>query len=146
MKSKKNLSATARISIPFHDCDPFNIVWHGHYIKYFEAAREVFGKDFEFDYSAFYDKGFATPIIHAEADYKRPLRYRDVALITATFVKTDAAKIIFHYEIKNEKTGELICTGNTVQVLVAAKTMELLLTIPDFLETWMLQVGLTNES
>jgi acyl-CoA thioester hydrolase len=31
--------ATVELEVPFHDCDPLGIVWHGHYYRYFDAAR-----------------------------------------------------------------------------------------------------------
>ena len=36
---KKELQATVEIRVPFHDVDGMQIVWHGHYYKYFEVAR-----------------------------------------------------------------------------------------------------------
>ena len=27
------------LEVPFHDVDPMGIVWHGHYYRYFDAAR-----------------------------------------------------------------------------------------------------------
>ena len=27
------------LEIPFYDLDPMNVVWHGNYVKYLEAAR-----------------------------------------------------------------------------------------------------------
>ena len=36
--------------------------------------------------------------------------------------KTDAAKIIFDYVIRNERTNEIICKGTTTQVFAAAGT------------------------
>lgn len=142
--NQPEFSATARLEIPFNDCDPLNIVWHGNYIKYFELAREAFGQKYDFDVLHFYDQGFATPIVHASANYKRPLRYRDVALIKAVWRHTDAAKVIFDYEIKKEGSDELICHGNTIQVIVAAKTMELALTVPDFIKQWQARIGMAN--
>jgi len=138
----KDLIATARITVKFNECDPLGIVWHGNYLKYFEEGREAFATKYNFDYYSFYNKGYSTPLIHAETTFKKPLRYRDVALVEVHFKKTDAAKIIFHYNVKNEATGELICTGSTTQVFVTNGTMELSLIVPDFINVWMKEMGL----
>ncbi len=137
----KELKAVARIKVRFHECDPLGIVWHGNYLKYFEDARDAFAEKYGFDLYSFYERGYATPLIHSEATYKRPLRYKDVAFVEAHYIRTDAAKIIFHYKIKNE-SGDLICTGSTTQVFVTNGAMELALTVPDFINDWMQQVGL----
>ncbi len=141
-KNGKQLSATARIEVRFNECDPMGVVWHGNYIKYFEEGREAFGKKYNFDYMDFFRKGVLTPIVHVESNYKKPLRYKDVALVETSFHFTEAAKIIFHYKIFNEATGELACSGNTIQVFVTDGNMELLLTRPDFINDWLKQVGL----
>ena len=31
--------ATVEITVPYHDCDPGGVVWHGNYLRYFDAAR-----------------------------------------------------------------------------------------------------------
>ena len=142
MPKQKDLVAKARIKVRFNECDPLGIVWHGNYLKYFEEAREAFGEKYNFDYYSFYHKGYSTPLIHSEATYKKPLRYRDIAIVEIHFKKTEAAKIIFHYKITNEANGDLICSGSTTQVFVTNGTMELSLIVPDFISEWMKEVGL----
>ena len=29
------------LDVPFFDCDPLGVVWHGHYFKYLELARSA---------------------------------------------------------------------------------------------------------
>ena len=79
------------------------------------------------------------PIVHVNCDYKRPLVYRDVALVETTYRNTPAAKIIFDYVIRKESTHELICKGSTTQVFVNKDNMKLSLVVPDFFSAWMAQ-------
>jgi len=37
--SNDNTSCDIRLTVPFHDLDPMNMVWHGNYLKYFDVAR-----------------------------------------------------------------------------------------------------------
>ncbi|MCW3125494.1 MAG: 4-hydroxybenzoyl-CoA thioesterase [Bacteroidetes bacterium] len=141
MTKSKELKASAKIKVRFNECDPLGIVWHGNYLKYFEEGREAFGEKYNFDYYDFYNKGYSTPVIHAETTFKKPLRYKDTAIVEVHFIRTEAAKIIFHYKIKNE-AGDVICTGSTTQVFVTNGSMELSLTVPDFITDWMQEVGL----
>ena len=39
MRKKGVLQETVNIDVPFFDVDMMDVVWHGHYIKYFEVAR-----------------------------------------------------------------------------------------------------------
>ena len=44
MTEKNNiLSVTKPFEIRFSEVDSMGVVWHGHYVKYFEDAREAFG-------------------------------------------------------------------------------------------------------
>jgi len=40
---KTELNSTTKIQVRFNEADPLGIVWHGHYIRYFEDGREAFG-------------------------------------------------------------------------------------------------------
>jgi acyl-CoA thioester hydrolase len=142
LKEKPTISSISKIEIRFSDCDPLGIVWHGNYVKYLEDGREAFSKEHGFDNLEFYLKGYSTPIVSIHCDYKKPLTYRDVALVKTTYRDTKAAKIIFDYVIYKEATGEVICTGQTTQVFVEKDTMTLLLTNPDFIEDWKTEKGL----
>ncbi len=136
------LTATARIEIRFNECDPLGIVWHGNYVNYFQEGREAFGKKYNLSYLDMFQKGFATPIIHLQTDFKKTLQYKDVALVETTLRSTPAAKIIFDYIIKNEKTGDLVCRGTTTQVFVTGTKMELSLTVPEVFAQWKKQYNL----
>lgn len=136
MKHEHSLTAETKMTVRFNECDPLGIVWHGNYAKYFEEGREAFCREHGLDYLDLYNKGFSTPLIHMAYDFKRPLRYRDVAMIQTNFRKTPAAKIIFDYIIRNEKTGELVCTGSTTQVFVENGTMTLMMISPEPFSEW----------
>ncbi len=142
MKHPHTLSAVARIEVRFNECDPLGIVWHGNYVKYFEEGREAFGKKYQLDYMEMYHKGYATPIVHLQTDFKKTLQYREVALVETVMRPTEAAKIIFDYIIRREKDGELICKGSTTQVFVSAGSMVLALVVPDFFVDWKRKTGI----
>ncbi len=55
--------------------------------------------------------------------------------ITITYRPTDAAKIVFDYEIKNPETGDLLATGHSVQVFMDLN-YQLVWINPDFYEEW----------
>lgn len=130
------LSATHEILVRFNEADPLGIVWHGHYVRYFEDGREAFGKTFGISYMDFYRNGLAVPIVSVQCDYKKPLRYGDVVEIRTTYEPTAAAKLVFHYELYQREKNTLVARGTSTQVFVDAKTFELHLTPPPFFEQW----------
>jgi len=137
----KALSKMAEIDVRFSEVDSLRIVWHGHYIKYLEEARESFGKDYKIGYCDVEKAGFVTPIVKVDIDYKKQLRYGDTALVEATYVDSEAAKLIFDYVIKRKSNNEIIATARTIQVFLFLESRELSLNQPDFMIDWKKQNG-----
>lgn len=124
------------VTIRFNEADPLGIVWHGHYIRYFEDGRESFGKRYGISYLDFYHQGFAVPVVSVQCDYKKPLRYGDTVIVETTYLDSAAAKLKFEYKIFDTKNKMLVATGSSVQVFVEAKTFDLQLTMPQFFKEW----------
>ncbi|HPM30278.1 MAG TPA: acyl-CoA thioesterase [Chryseolinea sp.] len=133
---RKSLSYRTEMNVRFNEADPLGIVWHGHYLRYFEDGREAFGKAYGLSYLDVYQQGFAVPVVSAECHYKKPLRYGDHMIIETTCVNVASAKLTFEYKIFDAATTGLVAHGSTVQVFVDAKTFDLQLTNPDFFENW----------
>ncbi len=134
------LCVASEIRIRFNETDPLGIVWHGNYITYFEDGREAFGREHGISYLDVKANGFATPIVKSSCEHKLPLKYGDIATIETTFIDSPAAKMIFIYKIYNPQ-GQIVCTGETVQVFTDDNG-ELYLTTPQFFEDWKKKVGL----
>lgn len=130
------LTNTTEIPVRFNEADPLGVVWHGHYVRFFEDGREAFGKEFGLTYLDFYGAGIAVPIVSIHCDYKRPLRYGDTMLVKTIFKPLVAAKLQFDYEIKIARTQQVVATGTSTQVFVDAKSFELFLVQPPFYESW----------
>jgi acyl-CoA thioester hydrolase len=132
----KVLTERTEIAVRFNEADPLGIVWHGHYIRYFEDGREAFGNSHGLSYLDFYKQGFVVPVVKVNCDYKRSLRYGDKVIVESRFVACTAAKIIFDYNLFNAKTGELVAKGSSLQVFLDKETSTLQLTNPPFFEEW----------
>lgn len=139
---QKTLTHSIEQDVKFSEVDSLGIVWHGHYVQYFEDGREAFGKQFHLGYQNFYANGYVAPIVHIQCDYKRSLRYGDRIIIEVTYVAGLSAKINFRYRILNAKTLELIVTGSTVQVFLSSDSHILALNNPDFFQQWKVKQGL----
>ncbi len=124
------------ITVRFNEADPLGIVWHGHYVRYFEDAREDFGKVHGISYLDFYRNSLAVPVVAIHCDFKKPLRYGDTIIVVTKYINTRAAKLNFNYQIHDALHGTQIATGSSSQVFVDAKTFELQLTMPPFFEDW----------
>ncbi len=136
MEKEHVLSVTKPFEIRFSEVDSMGVVWHGHYAFYFEDAREEFGRKYDLGYLMMYDKGYFEPLVELTFKYKRPLIYGMKPEIEVVYRPTEAAKIVFDYEIRDRETKEVFATGHSVQVFMDKNTYELVLSSPDFYEEW----------
>ena len=132
----KFLSEKTEISVRFNEADPLGIVWHGHYIRYFEDGREAFGNKYGIGYLDFYKHGFVVPVVSIQCDYKRSLRYGERVIVETQYIPCEAAKLKFSYRLFNAETGQLVATGSSVQVFLNRDTSVLQLINPPFFEDW----------
>ena len=132
----KKLSNRTEVLVRFNEADPLGIVWHGHYIRYFEDGREAFGNTHGLGYLDVYKQGFVIPIVSVHCEFKRSLRYGDRVIVETKYIPCEAAKMKFGYRLFNAVTGELVATGSSVQVFLDKKESLLQLSNPPFFEEW----------
>ena len=120
------------IQIPFHDLDPLNIVWHGNYARYFEVARCALLDQVHYNYDHMRASGYAWPVIDLHVRYVKPLRFNQQVKVRARIVEWEY-RLKLDYLITDAGSGERLAKGETAQVAVDVKTMEMCLMSPDVL-------------
>jgi acyl-CoA thioester hydrolase len=145
MKEKESpfneaLRHTETARVRFNETDPLGIVWHGHYIVYFEDGREAFGRQHGLTYLDIQNSGFTTPIVKTSTEHFLPLRYGETFTVETTYINSNAAKLIYKYKIFNQE-GKLACSGETTQVFLDNEG-NLCLYLPEFFQQWKEKVGL----
>ena len=138
------MTTTKKIQIRFNEVDSLGIVWHGHFVKYLEDAREDFGAKHGLTYMDFKANQFAIPIVKCEIDYKRNIQYGDELEVETTYNDCRAAKLIFTYKLLNAKTKVLLATAKTIQVFTSFDH-QLSYVAPQFFLDWKKQVGLLKK-
>jgi len=123
------------VNVRFSEVDALGIVWHGHYLKFFEDGREAFGKQYGLGYLDVYENELTIPLININVDFKKIVKYGDSVRIETAFINSSAAKIIFKYKIFRLSDDELVATGESIQVFMNMKH-ELYITVPPFFEEW----------
>ena len=124
------------VIVRFNEADPLGIVWHGHYLRYFEDGREAFGMKYGISYLDFYKNGLAVPVVSAQCDYKKPLRYGNSVIVESIYEPTSAAKLKFSYNMYESVSNDLVAVGSTMQVFVDIQNFQLQLTVPEFFQAW----------
>lgn len=133
--AEMELKASKQFEVRFSEVDSMNVVWHGSYPLYFEDAREAFGAKYGLEYMSFRDNGYFAPLVELTFHYKRPIRYGMKPRIDIIYRPTEAAKIVFDYEIHDSETDELMATGHSVQVFMDTD-YQLVWDNPEFYSEW----------
>lgn len=129
------LTAELDFKVRFSEVDSMSVVWHGSYPLYFEDAREAFGEKYGLGYLFIFDNGYYAPLVDLEFHYRKPIVYGMRPRIRITYRPTEAAKLIFDYEIYDSKDGGLLATGSSTQVFMDLD-YKLVLYNPPFYEAW----------
>ena len=137
----KTLEYIFEQDIKFSDVDSMAVVWHGHYIRFFEDGREAWGKKYGLTYLDVYENGFFLPVVSAHCEYLQPLQYGDTAIIETTFIDSPAAKLFFDYKIYRKSDRALCAVGETTQVFLD-QNRELYIAVPPFIEEWKKKINL----
>ncbi len=130
MGSTKNKSCEVKLTVPFHDLDPMQMVWHGNYLKYFDIARSALFDNLGVDlFSYFKRANYLFPITKITTKHIVSLRYRDEFKCKATVVEAQY-KIVVELQIRLVENNRLCAKGRSEQVAVKYPEMEIMFEIP----------------
>lgn len=128
------LTAQIIIDVPFHDCDPMQVVWHGNYARYFEVARCELLRKIDYDYHAMQDSGYCWPIVDMRTKYISSAVFSQKILVKAELVEYEN-RLKINYLITCVDTGKKLTKGYTVQVAVDLANQEMQYVSPsDFID------------
>lgn len=88
------------LKVPFHDCDPLFVVWHGRYFQYLEVARSALFARHAVDVDDVRGLGYRMYITDVHCRYMHPLTYNDEFCVTARFTALRPLLRIA-YEVRN---------------------------------------------
>ncbi|MEM0515869.1 acyl-CoA thioesterase [Pseudoalteromonas sp. YIC-827] len=126
------LVSSVEIEIPFHDCDPMNIVWHGNYARYLEVARCELLRKFDYDYLQMRESGYAWPIVDMRIKYIDSARFTQRIRVEA-YLKEYEQRLKIDYVIFDVATNKRLTKAYTVQVAVEEQSGEMQYVSPPIL-------------
>ena len=126
------LSASVDIEVPFHDCDPMQVVWHGNYARYFEVARCELLRKISYDYLDMQASGYIWPIVDMRTKYIGSAVFTQKIIVKAELVEYES-RLKINYVICCEKTGKKLTKGYTVQVAIDIETLDMQYVSPEVL-------------
>ena len=133
------MHADVIIDVPFHDVDTMNVVWHGHYLKYFEIARCKLLDQFHYNYNQMRDSGCAWPVIESHVRYVQGIEFEQKIRVRA-ILKEWENRLKIEYLIFDAVSGRKLTKGYTSQVAVHIEKREMCFQSPqvllDCLKAW----------
>lgn len=105
------------LQVRFYEVDTYGVVWHGHYIGWFEVGRNELTERFHMGPLQLKEKNLLAPVVELTCQFKLPATFGDSLVIQTTLERTEVAKLIFHYRILLQETGKVLATGSTTHVL-----------------------------
>ncbi len=128
------LNTEIEIVVPFHDVDSLRVVWHGHYVKYFEIARCRLLENFDYSYEQMIESGYAWPVVDMRIKYLKPLQFNQRVVVEAQLAEWEY-RLKIKYLIRDASSGMPLTKGYTIQVAVDMATREMCLESPPVLKT-----------
>lgn len=99
--------------VRYRECDPMGVVYHTHYLDYFEAARTEALRDLGVRYRDLERNGIIMPVVSATVDYKQSAEYDDVVIVEAQFPEMPEVRVPIDYVVRRAETDTLLATGHT---------------------------------
>jgi YbgC/YbaW family acyl-CoA thioester hydrolase len=106
----------------FYQADPAGVLFYGRIFELFHQAYAALVVRAGVPYQRHFGIGeYATPIVHAEADYRRPIRPGETLEVRLTVERLGESSITLAFEIV-DAGGDIRATGREVHVTVDAHT------------------------
>ncbi len=94
--------------IKFEEVDAAGIVFFARFVNFAHEAMEHFFAGIEGGYAGLImDKRVGFPAVHVEVSFASPVRYGDTLRIETTTCKVGTRSAVFHYRMRDAKTGAL---------------------------------------
>ena len=122
--------AEIELSPAFHDLDPMDVVWHGHYLKYLELARCALLQTFDYDYPQMRDSGYLWPIVDLRTKYLRSARFGQRLRVRAELTEWEM-RMRIDYVIRDAETDDVVTRAHTLQVAVEIASGEMCYATPE---------------
>ena len=103
------------VRVRYAETDRMGIVYHAHYIVWFEIGRTDYCREAGEPYRAMEDSGLWILVTAVECKYRGPARYDDALRVRTWLPELASRGLAFRYEIVNEE-NRLLAEGSTRHV------------------------------
>lgn len=117
--------------VRFQEIDVAGIVF---FARIFEACHDAYIqfllKSSEHLKEVFEKRTYVAPLVHAEADFIKPIRFADEIFVEIVRIRATERKIHWGFRLKKKADEQVVAVAQTVHVFVSGATFERML-VPD---------------
>ena len=110
-----------RHRVRYRECDPMGVVYHTHYLDYFEAGRTEALRDLGVRYRDLEESGIIMPVVEANVRYRAPAHYDDVIVVEVAFEEPPSVRVPIEYTVRREDEDETLAEGHTTLCFMDAE-------------------------
>ena len=107
------------LRVRYMEVDAQGVVFNGWYLTYFDEAFSAFLDDRGLSLRQLLAAGFDTQLVHAEIDWRAPLRWQDPVLVAVSIASLGRTSITVDFEARRDG-AEPACAARIVYVVIAA--------------------------
>lgn len=107
------------VELRYADTDQMGLIYFARHLIYADEAIGKFLKSLGIDLLSLEESGIYTAVVHADVDFKRPLRYGEYCEVDVDMEKIDTSSISFKFSVYGN--GELKSMGRIVYVFINNK-------------------------
>ncbi len=96
----------------YGEVDAMGVVYHAHYLVYFELGRTEFMRARGIAYASIEERGLRLAVVDAGLQYRRPARYDQPCRVEVEVSALGRARVTFAYRMLGPD-GDLLATGHT---------------------------------
>ncbi len=106
------------VNVRYAETDQMGVVYYANYLVWFEVGRVAWCRARGFRYRDLEaEHGRMMMVAEATCRYKAPARFEDDILIRTALGSATDRLVRFSYEIRNQRTGQLLATGESKHVV-----------------------------
>ncbi len=109
------------IRVRYAETDRMGIVYHAHYLVWFEIGRTEFCRAAGIPYRKMEEEGILIPVTGVDCTYRRAARYDDDVTIRTRVGEVGSRGLTFFYEVVGPD-GTLLAEGSTRHVFTDVTT------------------------
>ncbi len=122
------------LQVRFYEVDAYGVVWHGHYVGWFETGRNDLTQRYHMGPFQLKEMNLLAPVVELDCQFKLPVTFDHSLIIQTTMERTEVAKLMFRYRVLDQGNGKVLATGSTTHVLTDLKGNLLYRVPPEILE------------